>query len=73
MRDGRAAHDLASLSAGLGEDFLALIRPHYPGIDTMQGRIRFYRSAFPLLDVLFGLEHGDDSALTAGLETVGRG
>jgi aminoglycoside 2''-phosphotransferase len=67
---GDPAYDLASLSAGLGDDFLALLRPHYPGIDAMSERIGFYRSTFPLLDVLFGLEHGDDGALNAGLEAL---
>ncbi|KQY72407.1 MULTISPECIES: phosphotransferase family protein [unclassified Ensifer] len=70
---GDPAHDLASLSAGLGDDFLALMHPYYPGIDAMQDQIRFYRSTFPLLDVLFGLEHGDDVALNAGLEALRRG
>lgn len=67
---GDPAYDLASLSAGLGDDFLALLRPHYPGIDAMWDRIRFYRSIFPLLDVLFGLDHGDEGALNAGLEEL---
>lgn len=67
---GDPAYDFASLSAGLGDDFLALMRPSYPGIDGMLERIRFYRSTFPLLDVLFGLEHGDDGALKAGLDAL---
>lgn len=67
---GDPAYDLASLSAGLGDGFVALLRPHYPGIDAMSERIGFYRSTFPLLDVLFGLEHGDDGALNAGLEAL---
>lgn len=70
---GDPAYDLASLSAGLGDDFLALMRRSYPGIDAMRERISFYRSTFPLLDVLFGLEHGDVSALSAGLEALRRG
>lgn len=70
---GDPAYDLASLSAGLGEDFLALMRRSYPGIDAMRERVCFYRSTFPLLDVLFGLEHGDVSALNAGLEALRRG
>ncbi len=69
---GDPAYDLASLSAGLGEDFLALMRPYYPGIAAMQERIEFYRSTFPLLDVLFGLDHGDDGPLNAGLQTLRR-
>lgn len=70
---GDPAYDLASLSAGLGEDFLTLMRRSYPGIDAMRERVCFYRSTFPLLDVLFGLEHGDGSALNAGLEALRRG
>lgn len=70
---GDPAYDLASLSAGLGDDFLVLMERSYPGIDAMRERIRFYRNTFPLLDVLFGLEHGDVSALNAGLEALRRG
>lgn len=67
---GDPAYDLASLSAGLGDDFLTLMRRTYRGIDAMRDRIGFYRSTFPLLDVLFGLDHGDDGALNAGLEAL---
>lgn len=70
---GDPAYDFASLSAGLGGDFVALMEPHYPGIPAMQDRIRFYHSTFALLDVLFGLEHGDANALEAGLATLMRG
>jgi len=69
---GDPAYDFASLSAGLGDNFLALMRRSYPGIDAMWERICFYRSTFPLLDVLFGLEY-DVSALNAGLEALRRG
>lgn len=64
------AYDLASLSAGLGDEFLALTAAHYPGIAAMRDRINFYRSAFPLLDILFGVDHGDAAALEAGLRTL---
>lgn len=70
---GDPAYDFASLSAGLGDGFVALMEPHYPGIPAMQDRIGFYRSTFALLDVLFGLEHGDANALEAGLATLMRG
>ena len=70
---GDPAYDFASLSAGLDDDFLALMRRSYPGIDAMWERICFYRSTFPLLDVLFGLEHRDVSALNAGLEALRHG
>ncbi len=67
---GDPAYDFASLSAGLGDEFVALMQPHYVGIAAMRDRIRFYRSTFALLDVLHGLEHGDGDALNAGLDTV---
>lgn len=70
---GDPAYDFASLSAGLGDDFVALMEPHYPGMAMMRDRVRFYRGTFPLLDVLFGVEHGDANALEAGLETLMRG
>jgi aminoglycoside 2''-phosphotransferase len=65
---GDPAYDLASLSAGLGDEFLALMAP--PGIAAMAERITFYRSTFPLLDMLFGIDHGDTAALEAGLRAL---
>ncbi|WP_439502490.1 phosphotransferase family protein [Aminobacter ciceronei] len=70
---GDPAYDLASLSAGLGDDVLALMAPHYSGIAGMRDRITFYRSTFPLLDVLFGVDHGDAVALDAGLRSLTAG
>lgn len=67
---GDPAYDFASLSAGLGDGFLDLMRACYPGIAGMAERILFYRSTFPLLDALFGLEHGDAKVLEAGLEAL---
>ncbi|WP_192569148.1 aminoglycoside phosphotransferase family protein [Aminobacter carboxidus] len=68
--EGDPAYDLASLSAGLGDEFLMLMASHYPGIAAMSDRITFYRSTFPLLDLLFGVEHGDAAALEAGLRAL---
>ncbi|MDH4987983.1 hypothetical protein QEZ47_21175 [Aminobacter anthyllidis] len=68
--EGDPAYDLASLSAGLGDEFLALMAPQYPGIAVIRDRITFYRSTFPLLDVLFGVDHGDSAALEAGLRAL---
>lgn len=68
--EGDPAYDLASLAAGLGDDFLALMAPHYPGIAAMRDRITFYCSTFPLLDILFGVDHGDADALEAGLRSL---
>ena len=65
---GDPAYDLASLSAGLGDEFLALMAP--PGIAAMAERINFYRSTFPLLDMLFGIDHGDAAAREAGLRAL---
>jgi len=69
---GDPAYDFASLAAGLGDSFLRLMQQHYAGIATMTGRIAFYRSSFPLLDVLVGIEHDDSQALQAGLDALNR-
>ncbi|WP_395450017.1 phosphotransferase [Aminobacter sp. UC22_36] len=68
--EGDPAYDLASLSAGLGDEFLLLMEPHYPGIAAMSERISFYRSTFALLDMLFGIDHGEAAALEAGLRAL---
>lgn len=67
---GDPAYDFASLSAGLGDGILRRMAPHYPGIDGMRDRIGFYRGTFALMDVLFGLDHGDDEALQDGLAAL---
>lgn len=67
---GDPAYDFASLAAGLGDGFIALMPEHYPGLAAMQTRMAFYRCTFPLLDVLFGLRHGDTQALNAGLSAA---
>jgi aminoglycoside 2''-phosphotransferase len=64
---GDPAYDLASLSAGLGDRFLSQMQPHYPGLAAMAERIHFYRLTFPLLDILFGLDHGSEATLTEGI------
>lgn len=69
---GDPAYDFASLAAGLGDSFLRLMQQHYADIATMTDRIAFYRSSFPLLDVLVGLEHDDSQALQAGLDALNR-
>lgn len=63
----------ASLSAGLSDDVLVLMAPHYPDIAAMRDRIAFYRSTFPLLDILFGVDHGDAASLEAGLRSLTAG
>ncbi|HEV2502435.1 MAG TPA: aminoglycoside phosphotransferase family protein [Mesorhizobium sp.] len=69
---GDPAYDFASLAAGFGDDFLALVALHTPISVAMRERMAFYRCTFPLLDVLFGVEQGDDAALQAGLRKFDR-
>lgn len=64
---GDPAYDLASLVAGLGDALLPRLLPHYPELAAMTGRIAFYRACFPLLDMLFGLDHDDPAALADGI------
>jgi aminoglycoside 2''-phosphotransferase len=64
---GDPAYDLASLAAGLGDGFLRMLEPLYPGLPAMRERIAFYRGTFPLLDILFGLDHQDDETLADGV------
>lgn len=64
---GDPAYDLASLAAGLGDSFVSRLQPHYPDLPAMAGRIAFYRGTFPLLDMLFGLDHGDEATLADGI------
>ncbi|WP_225768736.1 phosphotransferase family protein [Inquilinus sp. Marseille-Q2685] len=64
---GDPAYDLASLAAGLGDEVLRRLQPHYPGLPAMAGRIAFYRATFPLLDILFGLDHRNEGALADGV------
>jgi len=64
---GDPAYDLASLAAGLGDGFLLRLQPHCPGLPAMAERIAFYRGTFPLLDILFGLDHRDEETLADGI------
>jgi len=67
---GDPAYDFASLAAGFGDDFLSLVALHTPISAAMRERMAFYRCTFPLQDVLFGVEQGDDEALQAGLRSL---
>lgn len=67
---GDPAYDFASLAAGFGDAFAESVMSHYPGQVEMRDRMEFYRATFPLLDILFGVEHGDQEALSAGLLAV---
>lgn len=64
---GDPAYDFASLAAGLGDAFLSRLQPHYPGLPAMAERIAFYRGTFPLLDIVFGLDHQDAETLADGV------
>lgn len=64
---GDPAYDIASLVAGLGDGLLPRLLPHYPGLAAMTERIAFYRATFPLLDLLFGIDHDDPVALADGI------
>lgn len=64
---GDPAYDLASLSAGLGDEFLSELQSHYPDLTGMEDRILFYRGTFPLSDILFGLDHDDEATLAEGV------
>lgn len=67
---GDPAYDFASLAAGFGDGFLGLVERHAPISASMHERMAFYRRTFPLLDVLFGVEQGDDEALQAGIRSL---
>jgi len=64
---GDPAYDIASLVAGLGDGLLPRLLPHYPGLAAMTERIAFYRATFPLLDMLFGIDHDDPATLADGI------
>jgi aminoglycoside 2''-phosphotransferase len=64
---GDPAYDIASLVAGLGDELLMRLARHYPGLATMTERIVFYRSTFPLQDMLFGIDHDDPATLAEGM------
>lgn len=64
---GDPAYDGASLIAGLGGPSLSQLKTHYPGLRAMAERIVFYRGTFPLSETLFGIDHGDEATLAAGI------
>ena len=66
---GDPAYDFAGLLSGYGEGFLARCVPHYPGLEALLPRARFYGSTFALLEALYGVEHDDQRASRAGLAT----
>ncbi len=55
---GDPAYDFATLAAGLGEAFTGLVLDRYMPDPGLRQRTAFYRSTFPLLDILDHAEHG---------------
>jgi aminoglycoside 2''-phosphotransferase len=68
---GDPAYDVAGLLACYGEKFVRACARSYPAIDDLWGRLRHYAGRFPLEEALFGVEHGDEEALRAGLKGFG--
>lgn len=68
---GDPAVDFAGIMSpvGYGESFLRRCFHVYPEIETMMDRVRFYVGTFALEEALFGVEHGDQEAFRAGMET----
>lgn len=66
---GDPAVDLAAIYGfqGRGDDFARRVAQHYPAMESMMRRIRFYSGTFALQEALFGIENGDEAALQAGL------
>ena len=64
---GDPAYDIASLVAGLGDGLLPRLHPYYSDLGAMTERIGFHRATFPLLDILFGLDHDDPAVLADGI------
>lgn len=61
---------IASLPACLDDELLLPTGSHHTVTPAMHDRIRLYRSVLPVEEALFGLEHGDASALQAGLDAL---
>lgn len=59
---GDPAYDFASLAAGLGDAFTELVLERYMPDPGLRQRMAFYRSTFPLLDILDRAEHGPAEA-----------
>lgn len=64
---GDPAYDFASLAAGFGDRFVDRVLADYSPDEGVRSRMAFYRTTFPLLDILHGLEQHDADALAAGL------
>ena len=64
---GDPAYDFAGLLSSYGEDFLNTCAKTYPEVEQFLPRARFYQGTFALLEALFGAEHDDRRAFTAGM------
>lgn len=63
---GDPALDIAAV-ATFGESFFNLFCDHYPGIETMLARARFYKGTYALSEALHGIKHGDAAAFESGI------
>jgi len=61
------ARDIAAVST-YGEAFFARIRRHYPDIDPLLERAKFYRGTFALQEALHGFRSHDREAFESGME-----
>ena len=61
------AKDIAAVST-YGEAFFAQIRRHYPNIDPLLERAKFYRGTFALQEALHGFRNHDREAFESGME-----
>jgi aminoglycoside 2''-phosphotransferase len=63
---GDPAVDFAGLLM-YGEEFVREMTAVHPQLPALWPRIHFYKGSFALLEALYGIEHGDQEALQAGL------
>lgn len=63
---GDPAIDFAGLLT-FGEEFVRHMEKTYPELETYWPRIRFYKGTFALLEALFGIENGDETAFQSGI------
>lgn len=64
---GDPARDIAAVST-YGEAFFARICRHYPNIESLLERAKFYRGTFALYEALHGFRHNDREAFASGME-----
>ncbi|QBD75512.1 aminoglycoside phosphotransferase family protein [Ktedonosporobacter rubrisoli] len=69
VRWGDPAVDFAAILSPVcyGEPFLERFSVHYPGIEAVLSRARFYVGTFALQEALFGLEDEDHEAFESGI------